>query len=215
MSGSVPQKCEGTRKGKTCGGPLFKCDNPECGSTGCERKSCDNRQFHPIQKCKDCGRAYERIQLFEVAKGVNAGGNMDNHGDKPSGLPRTEVMFGGALVLAALLAAMFALAGNFPGNFGGGSRSDPAATTPSIEASAGPTLASGGYTEICQCYRDGMELAGRGVSVLDSKYRVGFVQCRASFGTQGGEAWTAGWNAREQGRIVGAGCRSWQRGFGR
>lgn len=86
---------------------------------------------------------------------------------------------------------------------------------------APPSIGVGGAAQpvatvgdMCQCYREGMALAGTGVSVLSSQYRTGFIQCRAMFGPQGGDAWTSGWNARIGGKMVGAGCRSWMRSYG-
>jgi len=206
-----PKRCEGTRKGHSCGGQTFKCGNPECGSVGCEKADCSDRQFMPIQKCKDCGRTYDRIQQFEVSRApADDGASSSSPGVKVS-LPSIELLFGGILGIVAIAAAIAGLTGAFgrgmPGT--GGGAGEITTTTVSLPAS------DGGYTDICQCYRQGMTLAGTGLSVLSSQYRTGFVQCRAAFGTQGGDAWTAGWTAREQGKVVGAGCRSWLKGVGR
>lgn len=211
-SGQVPKKCTGTRKGKACNGSLFVCSNPECRSEGCEKHGCDNRQFTPIQKCKDCGRSYERIQQFEVSRApVDEGASSSAPGVRIS-LPNVELLFGGVLGLVALAAAVAGLMGVFSGGLPGAESG--AAPAPDIAASAS-TPAATAYTDICQCYREGMALAGTGLSVLAPQYRTGFVQCRAVFGPQGGDAWTAGWTAREQGRLVAAGCRSWLKGVGR
>lgn len=210
-----PKRCEGTRKGHACGGNTFKCSNPECGSVGCEKSGCDNRQFTPVQKCKDCGRSYERIQQFEVAFAPpeETGASSSASGVRFK-LPNVELLFGGILGVVALAAALAGLMGLFDGgnsvSFGGGTA--PPAPQIATEASV---QSVGAYTDVCQCYREGMSLAGTGVSVLSSQYRTGFVQCRAVFGPQGGDAWTAGWTAREQGKVVAAGCRSWLRGAGR
>lgn len=210
-----PKRCDGTRKGHTCGGQTFKCSNPECRSEGCEKSGCDNRLFLPIQKCKDCGHSYERIQQFVVsaAAPVDDGASSAASGVKIS-LPNIEILFGGILGIVALGAALAGLMGAFGGGglTGGGSGSVAAPEISVGAPSASQTIA---YTDICQCYREGMSLAGTGISVLSSQYRTGFVQCRAVFGPQGGDAWTAGWTAREQGKLVGAGCRSWLRGVGR
>lgn len=210
-SGQVPKKCAGTRKGKTCDGNLFVCSNPECRSEGCEKHGCDNRQFMPIQKCKDCGRSYERIQQFEVSRApVDEGASSSAPGVRIS-LPSVELLFGGVLGLVALAAAVAGLMGVFSGGLPGAGRG---ATAPDISASVS-TPAATAYADICQCYREGMALAGMGLTVLAPQYRTGFMQCRAVFGPQGGDAWTAGWTAREQGRLVAAGCRSWLKGVGR
>lgn len=207
------KRCEGTRKGHVCGGQTFKCGNPECGSVGCEKSTCSERQFLPIQKCKDCGHTYDRIQQFEVSRApADEGASSSSPGVKVS-LPSVELIFGGILGVVAIAAAIAGLTGAFgrgaaPG-LGGGT-----ADVPSIAASADQTPGIA-YTDICQCYRQGMTLAGTGLTVLSSEYRTGFVQCRAVFGPEGGDAWTAGWTAREQGKLVGAGCRSWLKGVGR
>lgn len=209
-----PVRCDGTRKGHSCGGQTFKCSNPECGSVGCEKSGCDHRQFMPIQKCKDCGRSYERIQQFEVSKthSVDEGASSTAPGVRVR-LPNIELLFGGILGLVALAAALAGLMGVFGGgNSISGSSSGVAA--PQISASL-PNTTTTAYTDICQCYREGMSLAGTGISVLSSQYRTGFIQCRAVFGPQGGDAWTAGWTAREKGKLIGAGCRSWMRSVGR
>lgn len=209
-SGRQPKRCEGTRKGHDCGGATFRCSNPECGSLGCEKKGCTERQFMPIQKCKDCGHAYERIQQFEVAPVIVDDGAGSSAPGVRMRLPSTEILFGAVLGLVALMAAAAMLGGGLNlAPQGAGASPAPQVSMP--EAS----LSSAAYTDVCQCYKEGMALAGTGMSVLSSKYRTGFVQCRAIFGPEGGDAWTAGWTAREQGKMVGAGCRSWRRGFGR
>jgi len=204
-SGQVAVKCEGTRKGHACGGNTFKCSNPECGSVGCEKSGCDNRQFMPIQKCKDCGRSYERIQQFDVAPApVEEPGAGSAAPGVRIALPNIELMFGGLLALAAVIAAIVALAGPLGSGFGGSSTS-----IKPPEITAGVVQASQSFSDICQCYRGGMDLAGTSATVLSSSYRTGFMQCRAAFGPQGGDAWTAGWTARAEGKVVGAGCRTW------
>lgn len=205
------ETCTGTRKGQTCGAPIFKCGHADCGSVGCEKSGCDNRQFLPIEKCKDCGRSYERIKQYKPSATADDGAGSTVVG-RPLALPNIELLFGGVLGLVALGAAAATLMGLFsgPGPFGGGEAAS--AQPPQITVSTPSTVA---YTDICQCYRDGGALAGTGVSTLSPRYRSGFVQCRAIFGPPGGDAWTAGWNARSTGKIIGAGCRSWQRSFGR
>ncbi|HNR75713.1 MAG TPA: hypothetical protein PKM48_01185 [Parvularculaceae bacterium] len=211
-SGQVARECSGTRKGKTCGGYLFVCANPECRSEGCEKSGCDNRQFTPIQKCKDCGRSYERIQQFDVAPApAEEPGAASTAPGVRIAMPNIELVFGGLLALAALIAAIVALGGNFGGLQSPGTSAPIKA--PDINAGAAP--AGQAYSDICQCYRGGMDLAGTSATVLSSQYRTGFMQCRAAFGAQGGDAWTAGWTARAEGKVVGAGCRSWLKGVGR
>ncbi len=201
--------CTGTRKGHQCGGALFKCGH--CGSLGCEKPGCDSRQFKPIERCNDCGRSYERIKQYKPSA-APADGAASGVVGRPFALPNVELLFGGVLGLVVLAAALAGLFGAFGGRIGQ-SESQTAAASSIGAVSLAPAEQS--YSDICQCYRQGMSLAGTGVTVLSSQYRTGFVQCRAVFGPQGGDAWTAGWNARIDGKLVGAGCRSWQRGFGR
>lgn len=200
--------CTGIRKSRECGGPLFKCGH--CGALGCEKTGCDNRQFTPIERCKDCGRSYERIKQYKPSAAPLGEPGSAVVG-RPVALPNVELLFGAVLGLVVLGAAIAGVLGVFSAP----SPTGPAGgTTPLIEASV-PAPAGLAFTEICQCYRGGMALAGEGVSVLNSRYRVGFVQCRAAFGPQGGDAWTAGWRARTEGKMVAAGCRSWLRREGR
>lgn len=207
------KRCEGARKGHVCGGQTFRCGNPECGSVGCEKADCSERQFMPIQKCKDCGRTYDRIQQFEVSRApADEGASSSSPGVKVS-LPSVELLFGGILGVVAIAVAIAGLSGVF----GRGGLPGPGGGTASVpEIATGVSTPTGtAFTDVCQCYRQGMSLAGTGLSVLSSQYRTGFVQCRAVFGPEGGDAWTAGWTAREQGKLIGAGCRSWLKGVGR
>jgi hypothetical protein len=196
--------CTGTRKGKACGGALFKCGH--CGALGCEKSGCDNRQFRPIERCKDCGRAYERIKQYRPS--AAAEGGLDSRAAGPRiALPNVELLFGAVLGVVVLAALVVGALGIFRGP------QSVAAAPPQIEAIS-VASAEQAFTDVCQCYRQGMSLAGTGLSVLSSEYRTGFIQCRAAFGAQGGEAWTAGWNARASGKLIGAGCRSWMRNYG-
>lgn len=209
------ETCTGTRKGKECGGPVFKCGN--CGALGCEKSGCDSRQFTPIERCKDCGHSYERIKQFKPSRAPGEGAGSTVPG-RPIALPNVELLFGGVLALVVLGAAIAGVMGVFNGGvFNGPKPSSGGSAVAAPPASGAVALAPVGqaFTDICQCYREGGALAGTGVSVLSSQYRTGFVQCRAVFGVAGGDAWTAGWNARSQGKLIGAGCRSWLKGLGR
>jgi hypothetical protein len=208
-----PILCDGIRKDKTCGGHVFKCANPECNSTGCEKSECSQRQFTPIQKCKDCGRSYERIQQYGPARapGEDVGSTVPG---RRFALPNVELLFAGILGLVVVGAALAGALGVFAGPGRGPILANSSSVAlPSIGAAA-TTSTPLAYADVCQCYREGMSLAGKGVSVLDSQYRVGFVQCRAAFGAPGGDAWTSGWNARVEGKLAGAGCRTWMRSYG-
>jgi hypothetical protein len=201
--------CTGIRKSKECGGALFKCGHCAANHSetiGCDKEGCENRKFVWIDKCVNCGRSYEKIPQYKPSA-APIGEPGSTVVGRPVSLPNVELLFGAVLGLVVLGAAIAGVMGVFNAP----SPTGPAGgTTPLIEASV-PAPAGPAFTEICQCYRGGMALAGEGVSVLNSRYRVGFVQCRAAFGPQGGDAWTAGWSARTEGKMVAAGCRSWLR----
>jgi len=64
---------------------------------------------------------------------------------------------------------------------------------------------------ICACYNEGFELAGKTDNVQSAVYRTGFSQCRALGSVEGGNAWTAGWEARRTGRPFEATCKAYKR----
>lgn len=122
-----------------------------------------------------------------------------------------EAIFGGILALIVLGAAIFMVVG---GDWGGGPNSTPLTpSTPSIvtpttgAGASGPTTAEDVY---CQCFNDAFDLA-RDASILSSEYRAGFETCRAVAGVKGGDAWTAGWNARASSKPFQANCRAFLR----
>ncbi|MEM9496016.1 MAG: hypothetical protein AAGA09_08430 [Pseudomonadota bacterium] len=121
-----------------------------------------------------------------------------------SGL-KIEALFGGVLALVVLGAVAYGIANSsvsLPG------RTTAAAQNTSVSA---PVLtASSGQDLICECYNDAFELAGK-VKVLSPQYRTGFQQCRARAGVDGGDAWTAGWNARTSSKPYEASCRAYKR----
>ncbi|WDI32933.1 hypothetical protein PUV54_06950 [Hyphococcus flavus] len=121
-----------------------------------------------------------------------------------------EAIFGGVLALVVLGVALYAVMNtNFAGAGGDGSNSSPGNTysgadmTPTLTATTGQDL-------ICECYDAAFQLAGQ-VDVVSPEYRTGFQQCRARGGVDGGDAWTAGWNARLSARPYEASCRSYKR----
>jgi hypothetical protein len=119
----------------------------------------------------------------------------------------TEALFGGILALVVLGIIFFSLADRAIGPSAG--REEPVRvvannTTPKVSTSAS------GQDLVCQCYDQAFELAGK-VKVLSPEYRTGFEQCRARGGVDGGDAWTAGWNARLSGRPYEASCRAYKR----
>ncbi len=122
-----------------------------------------------------------------------------------------EAIFGGVLALFVLGVAFFAVMNT---SFPSGGSGDAAAPVDDMAYSGGattPTLAAvSGQDLICECYDAGFELAGQS-DVLSPEYRTGFQQCRARGGVDGGDAWTAGWNARLSGRPYETSCRSYKR----
>lgn len=125
-----------------------------------------------------------------------------------------EAIFGGVLALVVLGVAFFAVMNtSFSSGPGGGDAATgaaPANTTNSGTATAPTLTASSGQDLICECYDAGFDLAAQ-VDVLSPQYRTGFQQCRARGGVDGGDAWTAGWNARLSGHPYEASCRAYKR----
>lgn len=119
-----------------------------------------------------------------------------------------EAIFGGILALIVLGAVIFMLAG---GTWSGGTT--PAPTGPSIgtPSAGGPAVGATGNDVLCQCFNQAFDLAGQNVDVLSSQYRTGFESCRAVAGMRGGDAWTAGWNARVSSKPFQASCSAWLR----
>lgn len=123
-----------------------------------------------------------------------------------------EALFGGVLALAVIAVAAFAVMNT---TFDGSADASPAgahsATTATVfETKPVPIRASGGGDLVCECYDKAFELAGR-TKVLSPQYRAGFEQCRARGGVDGGDAWTAGWNARLSAKPYEASCRAYKR----
>ncbi len=118
-----------------------------------------------------------------------------------------EAIFLGVLALIVVGVIAFMLAG---GDWG---RPKPPVTGPVIIPPIGvdPNIPLSGDDVLCQCYDQGYDLAGENVDVLSSQYRTGFQSCRAVAGNLGGEAWTAGWNARLSSKPFQASCPAWLR----
>ena len=141
------------------------------------------------------GLALALLYLGSTARGVAT---------KMSGL-KIEAIFGGVLALLVVGIAIYALAGSNLDRPRSAKVTDPTATI------AAPVLtASSGQDLICECYNDAFELAGK-VKVVSAQYRTGFEQCRARAGIDGGDAWTAGWHARNASKPYEASCRSYKR----
>ena len=124
-----------------------------------------------------------------------------------------EAVFGGILALVVLGVAFYAITSNtfgIPGVNNGNTGGTPPTTTVSTNGT-GPVLTSvGGQDLVCECYDEAFDLAGK-AGVLSPEYRTGFEQCRARGGVDGGNAWTAGWNARLSAKPYEASCRAYKR----
>ncbi|MEO1241321.1 MAG: hypothetical protein AAFX54_05385 [Pseudomonadota bacterium] len=123
---------------------------------------------------------------------------------------KVEAIFGGLLAVVVLGVALYSIANtSFGGTIGGGPGNNNGATP--VSSTMTPTLtAAGGQDLICQCYDEAFDLAGK-VKVISPEYRTGFEQCRARGGVDGGDAWTAGWNARLSAKPYEASCRAYKR----
>lgn len=113
---------------------------------------------------------------------------------------RVEAFFGGALALLVIAVAIYALTRG------------PGAPPPPDTLPPPPDVVASAPDPLCQCFDDGYDLAGSDVGVMSAQYRTGFEQCRARLGTKGGEAWTAGWNARLSAQPWQATCRAYLKG---
>ncbi len=122
---------------------------------------------------------------------------------------KVEALFGGLLALVVLGVAIYAITDTTFGGSGG-----PVAQPPTITATVSsetPVLTQeSGQGLICECYDEAFALSGK-VNVLSPEYRTGFEQCRTRGGVNGGDAWTAGWNARLSAKPYESSCRSYQR----
>lgn len=121
---------------------------------------------------------------------------------------KIEALFGGVLALVVLGVAIYAITNT---TFGGPTGGTPPETPVSTGPGATPILtAASGQDLICECYDEAFALAGQ-TKVLSPEYRTGFEQCRARGGVDGGDAWTAGWNARLSAKPYEASCRAYKR----
>ncbi|MGE0410321.1 MAG: hypothetical protein AB7P23_13820 [Amphiplicatus sp.] len=119
---------------------------------------------------------------------------------------KIEAVFGGILALFVLAIAAYAILSVNRGGYGEArpSRAD--------RSEPGPLyVEAGGNRGLCQCFDEAFYLAGSDVGVMSAQYRTGFEYCRSALGADGGEAWTAGWNARLSSRPYEASCRAWLR----
>jgi len=123
---------------------------------------------------------------------------------------RVEAIFGGLLALVVLGVALYSVANTSFGGTLGGDPTGGNTVVPSANAATPTLTAASGQDLICQCYDEAFDLAGK-VKVISPAYRTGFEQCRARGGVDGGDAWTAGWNARLSARPYEASCRAYKR----
>jgi len=122
-----------------------------------------------------------------------------------------EAVFGGVLALVVLAAAIFMVAG---GRWGSTTQTPPPQNPIVVSQPGGTNVADAGRSVLCQCFDQARDLAGSSVDVLSSQYRTGFESCRAVAGVKGGDAWTAGWNAKLSARPFQASCDAWLRSEG-
>jgi hypothetical protein len=123
---------------------------------------------------------------------------------------KVEAIFGGVLALVVLGVALYSIATTTLGGAIGGPGGGGPTTTPVVSSGMTPTLtAASGQDLICECYNNAFQLAGK-AKVLSPEYRTGFEQCRARGGVDGGDAWTAGWNARLSAKPYEASCRAYK-----
>jgi hypothetical protein len=119
-----------------------------------------------------------------------------------------RIFVGGVIIVFIVALAIYALMNSQLGGPGAPQPGGPVVGIPTTPGGGGVT--AGG--DVCQCYDQAFRLAGSGVEVTSAQYRTGFEQCRAVFGQDGSDAWTAGWNARLSSRPFEATCRNYLRG---
>lgn len=123
---------------------------------------------------------------------------------------KIEAVFGGVLALVVLAVAVFAVVKTQFGQTG--PTSGPPRIVDKSDSTPVRTVSASSSEEdaICQCFDQAFSLAGK-VDVLSPDYRTGFEQCRAVAGVDGGNAWTAGWNARLSSKPFEASCKAWRK----
>lgn len=125
---------------------------------------------------------------------------------------QVEALFGGVLALVVIAVAVYAVANTSIAGAGASGNAPVEAVPIKTHADLRPlALASTEDADlVCECYDKAFSLASA-TSVLSSDYRTGFEQCRARAGVDGGDAWTAGWEARLHSRPYEASCKSYKR----
>ncbi|MEM1192212.1 MAG: hypothetical protein AAGH42_02335 [Pseudomonadota bacterium] len=127
-----------------------------------------------------------------------------------------EAVFLGGMTLAVCAVALYAAMTTSFGQAQSPSGPSAGRGTSVAVANAPGTVASvvnsqGQRDVICACYNEGFKLAGGSSNVQSTNYRTGFSQCRALGDVAGGQAWTAGWDARRSGRPYEATCKAYKR----
>ena len=123
-----------------------------------------------------------------------------------------EALFGGVLALVVIAVAVYAVA-NTSVSGSGRQAGEPVEAVPiKTHADLRPVALDSIEDSdlVCECYDKAFSLADE-TSVLSTDYRTGFEQCRARAGINGGDAWTAGWEARKHARPYETSCKSYKR----
>ncbi|MEL6362165.1 MAG: hypothetical protein AAFR21_13890 [Pseudomonadota bacterium] len=128
---------------------------------------------------------------------------------------KIEAMFGGLLALAVVAVAVIAMFSLEPsgGSYGGSDRDFAGSKFDKIEADLDKVLLAEQASfpdKTCQCFEAARNIAYEGVPANSSRYRTGYTQCSALV-ADGGDAWTAGWNAAVGGKAARATCRQYLR----
>lgn len=122
-----------------------------------------------------------------------------------------EALFGGVLALVVIAVAAFAVANTSVSGAGRTAETTEAVPVDPRADLKPVSLASRTDADlVCECYDKAFSLASS-TNVLSSEYRTGFEQCRARGGVDGGDAWTAGWQARISGRAYESSCKAYKR----
>ena len=123
-----------------------------------------------------------------------------------------EKVFGGLLILFVVGAASYAVIGSFMNPAGGGSGSNELSRgSPTFIASRASSSAGASMRNLCTCYTRALDVARQEeLDVTSPLYKSGFLECRAQFGAEGGQYWTAGWSARADNPNRPQSCRAYQ-----
>jgi len=194
-------ECPGTRKdsGKDCHQPCYICWN--CNAVGCENYDCDIRQFEPVERCMNCGHPFVRYPYYGETPINNREPSKPGGRSKklltPPPIPWRYIVGGILAVIVIFAVTVFLKAQNtllIP---------TPSVSTNLVSSNIELQTIEG----LCTCYDAGFKLAEESVGVLSPEYETGFLMCRKIHNIEGGQAWTAGWNARFQTKPWKATCK--------